>query len=64
MLEEFFGKPLSKGINPDEAVAFGAAVQVGLLQPVCSLFKQIKGKTDLEQYNRAEFSRELKEPPR
>ena len=31
MLEEFFGKPLSKGINPDEAVAFGAAVQGGVL---------------------------------
>lgn len=31
MLEEFFGKPLNKGINPDEAVAFGAAVQGGVL---------------------------------
>ena len=31
MLEEYFGKPLSKGINPDEAVAFGAAVQGGVL---------------------------------
>ena len=29
MLEEFFGKPLSKGTNPDEAVAFGAAVMGG-----------------------------------
>lgn len=27
MLEDFFGKPLSKGINPEEAVAIGAAVQ-------------------------------------
>ena len=31
MLEEFFGKKASKGINPDEAVAFGAAVQGGIL---------------------------------
>ncbi|KAI1341209.1 heat shock protein 70 family [Xylariaceae sp. FL0016] len=32
LLQEFFdGKPLAKGINPDEAVAFGAAVQAGVL---------------------------------
>ena len=32
LLQEFFnGKPLSKGINPDEAVAYGAAVQGGVL---------------------------------
>lgn len=32
LLEEFFGgKTASKGINPDEAVAFGAAVQAGVL---------------------------------
>ncbi|KAI0174544.1 heat shock protein 70 family [Pestalotiopsis sp. NC0098] len=32
LLEEFFaGKKASKGINPDEAVAFGAAVQAGVL---------------------------------
>lgn len=32
MLEEYFGgKKPSKGINPDEAVAFGAAVQGGVL---------------------------------
>jgi len=31
MLEEYFGKKASKGINPDEAVAFGAAVQGGVL---------------------------------
>jgi heat shock protein 5 len=31
LIEEFFGKPASKGINPDEAVAFGAAVQAGVL---------------------------------
>lgn len=32
MLSEFFGgKELSKNINPDEAVAFGAAVQGGIL---------------------------------
>ena len=32
ILEDFFGgKKASKGINPDEAVAFGAAVQAGIL---------------------------------
>lgn len=31
MLEEYFGKAASKGINPDEAVAFGATVQAGIL---------------------------------
>ena len=32
LLEEYFGgKKASKGINPDEAVAFGAAVQAGVL---------------------------------
>ncbi|RVX73692.1 78 kDa glucose-regulated protein [Exophiala mesophila] len=32
MIEEYFGgKKASKGINPDEAVAFGAAVQGGIL---------------------------------
>ncbi|KAI9659601.1 MAG: ATPase with role in protein import into the ER [Alyxoria varia] len=31
MLEEFFGKKASKGINPDEAVAYGAAVQGAVL---------------------------------
>merc|ERR1712117_902622 len=33
MLKEFFdGKEPNKGVNPDEAVAFGAAVQGGILQ--------------------------------
>ena len=31
MIEEFFGKKASKNINPDEAVAYGAAVQGGVL---------------------------------
>ncbi|KAL2124748.1 hypothetical protein VTJ04DRAFT_1113 [Mycothermus thermophilus] len=32
MVEEFFGgKKVSEGVNPDEAVAFGAAVQGGIL---------------------------------
>lgn len=31
MLKEFFNKDPSKGINPDEAVAWGAAVQGGVL---------------------------------
>lgn len=30
LVEEFFGKKTSGGINPDEAVAFGAAVQGGV----------------------------------
>jgi heat shock protein 5 len=29
-VEEYFGKRASKGVNPDEAVAFGAAVQAGV----------------------------------
>jgi heat shock protein 5 len=31
MLEEFFGKKARKDVNPDEAVAYGAAVQGGVL---------------------------------
>jgi len=31
LLKEFFNKEPSKGINPDEAVAYGAAVQGGIL---------------------------------
>ncbi|KAI0632848.1 heat shock protein 70 [Trametes polyzona] len=31
LLKEYFGKDPSKGINPDEAVAYGAAVQGGIL---------------------------------
>ena len=31
-IAEFFGKELSKGINPDEAVALGAAIQGGVLK--------------------------------
>jgi len=32
MIKDFFkGKEPNKGINPDEAVAFGAAVQAGIL---------------------------------
>ncbi|KAF2821483.1 78 kDa glucose-regulated protein-like protein [Ophiobolus disseminans] len=31
MLEQYFGKPARKDVNPDEAVAFGAAVQGGIL---------------------------------
>ena len=30
MVEEFFGRKVSGGVNPDEAVAFGAAVQGGV----------------------------------
>ncbi|KAI0743771.1 heat shock protein 70 [Daedaleopsis nitida] len=31
LLKEYFGKELSKSVNPDEAVAYGAAVQGGIL---------------------------------
>lgn len=31
MLEQFFGKPARKDVNPDEAIAYGAAVQGGVL---------------------------------
>lgn len=32
MLKDFFnGKELNKGVNPDEAVAFGAAIQGGII---------------------------------
>ena len=31
MVEEFFGKKPSKGVNPDEVVAIGAAIQGGVL---------------------------------
>ena len=31
LLKEYFNKEPSKGINPDEAVAYGAAVQGGIL---------------------------------
>src|SRR5690606_27068921 len=30
-VEEFFGKPPTKGVNPDEVVGLGAAVQAGVL---------------------------------
>lgn len=30
LVEKFFGKSASTGVNPDEAVAFGAAVQAGV----------------------------------
>lgn len=31
MLESYFNKPVLSDLNPDEAVAFGAAVQGGIL---------------------------------
>ncbi|KAK1754988.1 hsp70-like protein [Echria macrotheca] len=31
LVESFFGKKASTGVNPDEAVAFGAAVQAGII---------------------------------
>jgi molecular chaperone DnaK len=32
MVKEFFGKRPHKGINPDEVVAVGAAIQGGVLK--------------------------------
>ena len=32
---DFFGKDLNKGVNPDEVVAAGAAVQAGVLKRWC-----------------------------
>ncbi len=32
MVSEFFGKEANKGVNPDEVVAMGAAIQAGVLQ--------------------------------
>lgn len=31
LLKDYFGKEPSKGVNPDEAVAYGAAVQGAIL---------------------------------
>ena len=31
LLEEFFGKPVNKDVNPDEAVAYGATIQAAIL---------------------------------
>ena len=31
-VEKFFGKESNKGVNPDEVVAVGAAIQAGVLQ--------------------------------
>lgn len=39
LLKEFFGgKEPSRGINPDEAVAYGAAVQAGVISGVSGMF--------------------------
>jgi len=32
MVKEFFGRDPSKGVNPDEVVAMGAAIQGGVLR--------------------------------
>lgn len=37
-VEAFFGKPPSRGVNPDEVVAMGAAIQVNILKKSCSSF--------------------------
>lgn len=35
LVEDFFGKRASKGVNPDEAIAYGAAVQAGVSAFLC-----------------------------
>lgn len=41
LVQDFFGKELNTGINPDEAVAYGAAVQGGIICGESSLDKNI-----------------------
>jgi len=42
LLSDFFdGRELNKGVNPDEAVAYGAAVQAGVLCGDSELKKKI-----------------------
>jgi heat shock protein 5 len=38
-LKEYFGKEPSRGVHPDEAVAYGAAVQAGVLAGVESEYE-------------------------
>lgn len=40
--ELFGGKEPSRGINPDEAVAYGAAVQAGVLSGKCGFYAILK----------------------
>ncbi|OXA63728.1 uncharacterized protein LOC110863068 [Folsomia candida] len=52
MLTNYFGKPLSKSVNPDEAVACGAALQAAILTG--NLATQMKStKLNLGQRHRA-----------
>lgn len=46
LLQDFFnGKELNKSINPDEAVAYGAAVQAAILQ--VSLMEELNSATPI-----------------
>lgn len=64
LVKEFFnGKEPSRGINPDEAVAYGAAVQAGVLsgdqdtgrsgsQASSTVLRQLDGKSIISCYFR------------
>jgi len=41
VVEDFFGKKPSKGVNPDEVVAMGAAIQGGVLRGIFNNIKML-----------------------
>lgn len=45
-VEAFFGKPPSRGVNPDEVVAMGAAIQVKMkIRRLAHLLPLLRGVT-------------------
>ena len=49
MLTEYFGKPLNKTLNPDQAIATGAAINAGMMR--AQRFVQGQDREDQEQNN-------------